>query len=101
MKEGGRYRMDDGHVVIDSIAPIRLGDITDSLAQESGFEHVADLLETAQHGRGTSVYLIRFHYLAPGAWDVTRAAGDQKKKRPASDSQSEVLRRIRKLKSRS
>jgi hypothetical protein len=31
---------------------------------------VEDLLQTAKHGAGTSVYLIRFHYLAPGAWDT-------------------------------
>jgi hypothetical protein len=28
------------------------------------------LLLTAKHGRGTNVYLIRFHYLPPGAWDA-------------------------------
>jgi hypothetical protein len=69
VKVGGRYQMDDGHVVVDSIDAIELGDVTDDLARESGFENVADLLETARHGSGTNVYLIRFHYLPPGAWD--------------------------------
>jgi hypothetical protein len=66
--------MDDGHVVVDSIDRIRLRDITYDLARESGFESVADLLSVAKHGPGRNVYLIRFHYLPPGAWDVGIAA---------------------------
>ena len=68
VKVGGRYPMDDGHVVVDSITPITLDDITYDLARESGFESVEALLEIAKHGRGENVYLIRFHYLPPGAW---------------------------------
>ena len=60
--------MDEGHIVVDSIVPIRLRDITAELAQESGFPNVKDLLATARHGIGNKVYLIRFHYLRPGAW---------------------------------
>src|SRR5262245_51541852 len=70
VKVGGRYPMDDGHIVVDSITPIRLKDITHDLARESGFDSVKDLLEIAKHGRGKNVYLIRFHYLPPGAWDT-------------------------------
>src|SRR6188508_1864535 len=70
VKVGGRYRMDDGHIVVDSIAAMNPADITYDLARESGFESVGDLLETAQHGSGKNVYLIRFHYLPPGAWDT-------------------------------
>ena len=69
VKVGGHYRMDDGWIVVDSIVPIRIGDITDDLARESGFSGVTELLQTAQHGSGDSVYLIRFHYLPEGAWD--------------------------------
>jgi hypothetical protein len=61
--------MDEGQIVVDSIVPIRLADITYDLARESGFGSVDDLLETAKHGRGENVYLIRFHYLPPGGWD--------------------------------
>lgn len=68
VKVGGRYPMDDGHIVVDSIESIRLKDITYDLARESGFDSVKDLLEIAKHGRGKNVYLIRFHYLPPGAW---------------------------------
>ena len=49
-------------------APITLAEVTEDLARESGFASVDDLLLTARHGRGDQVYLIRFHYLAPGAW---------------------------------
>jgi hypothetical protein len=69
VKVGGRYQMDDGHIVVDSIATITLDDITYDLARESGFHSVDDLLEIAKHGKGENVYLIRFHYLPPGAWD--------------------------------
>ena len=72
VKVGGRYQMDDGHIVVDSITPITLDDITYDLARESGFQSVEDLLEVARHGRGDNVYLIRFRYLPPGAWDTPR-----------------------------
>jgi hypothetical protein len=52
------------------IASIRLKDITLDLARESGFASVKDLLAIARHGKGRNVYLIRFRYLPPGAWDV-------------------------------
>lgn len=67
VKVGGRYPMDEGHIVVDSIAPIKLNDVTDDLARESGFESVDDLLQIARHGSGEKVYLIRFHYMPPGA----------------------------------
>jgi len=70
VKAGGRYRMGDGHIVVDSIVPMTITDITYDLARESGFTSVDDLLETAKHGSGNNVYLIRFHYLPPGAWDT-------------------------------
>jgi hypothetical protein len=63
--------MDDGHIVVDSITPIRMRDITHDLARESGFENVDDLLRIAKHGPGDKVFLIRFHYLPPGGWDTS------------------------------
>jgi hypothetical protein len=68
VKVGGRYPMDEGHIVVDSIEEITIDDITYDLARESGFESVDDLLRIARHGRGDNVYLIRFHYLPPGGW---------------------------------
>jgi hypothetical protein len=73
VKAGGRYRMDEGHIVVESIAPITVADVTYDLARESGFESVDDLLRTAKHGRGDKVYLIRFRYLPAGAWDTPRS----------------------------
>jgi len=45
VKEGGRYRMDEGHIVVESIAPITVTDITDDLARKSGFACVDELLK--------------------------------------------------------
>lgn len=70
VKAGNRYQMDDGHIVVDSIEPIRMKDVTHDLARESGFDSVKALLGIAKHGGGNRVYLIRFHYLPPGAWDT-------------------------------
>lgn len=70
VKAGSRYRMDDGHIVVDSITPVALEDVTYDLARESGFESVDELLRIARHGSGDNVYLIRFHYLPPGGWDT-------------------------------
>jgi hypothetical protein len=72
VKVGGRYPMDDGHVVVDSIERIRIKDITCDLARETGFDNVPHLVEIARHGSGRNVYLIRFHYIPPGGWDVRR-----------------------------
>ena len=69
VKVGGRYQMDEGHVVVDSIEPMTIDDLTNDLARESGFETVDDLLQIAKHGSGDQIYLIRFHYLPPGTWD--------------------------------
>jgi len=69
VKVGGRYPLDDGSVVVDSVTRIRIKDITYDLARESGFESVKALLSVARHGRGDGVFLIRFHYLPPGAWE--------------------------------
>lgn len=106
VKLGGRYRMEEGHVVVDSIETIRRAAITNALARESGFSDVQDLLDTAVHGEGHDIYLIRFHYLAPGAWDDTPApaaarragrktAGAGSAEAGSTDSGSDLLRRIR------
>ena len=61
--------MDEGHIVVDSISQISASDLTNDLARESGFESVEDLMRIAKHGSGDNIYLIRFRYLPPGAWD--------------------------------
>ncbi|HTR35096.1 MAG TPA: ASCH domain-containing protein [Bryobacteraceae bacterium] len=65
VKVGGRYPMEEGEIVVDSIEPIGFPDITPQLARESGFLGVLDLLKVAKHGRGSNIYLVRFHYVPP------------------------------------
>jgi hypothetical protein len=89
VKVGGRYPMDDGHIVVDSIDTIKKSDITDVLARESGFADAGDLLQTASHGPGQTVYLIRFHYLPAGAWEAPPAVNE------GPESRSTLLQRIR------
>lgn len=62
---GGRYRMDEGEIEVDSIEAIGFPDITPQLARASGFLGVLDLLKVAKHGKGDNIYLIRFHYIPP------------------------------------
>jgi len=65
VRVGGRYRMEEGEIEVDSIDPIGFPDITPELARESGFLGVLDLLKVAKHGRGENIYLIRFHFVRP------------------------------------
>lgn len=62
---GKRYPMEEGEIEVDSITPIGFPDITPALARESGFLGVIDLLNVAKHGKGSNIYLIRFHYVPP------------------------------------
>ena len=62
VKLGGRYRLGAGAVEVTGIRRIGLQDITPELARRSGFVGVVDLLKTAKHGPGESVYLIDFEY---------------------------------------
>jgi len=57
--------MEEGQIEVDSVLPIDLADVSPELARESGFKGVVDLLKVAKHGRGSNVYLVRFHYLPP------------------------------------
>ena len=65
VRVGGRYRMEEGEIEVDSIEPIGFPDITPELARASGFAGVLDLLKVAKHGSGDKIYLIRFHYIPP------------------------------------
>ena len=92
VKAGNYYPMDEGRILVSSIEPMRRKDITSGLARESGFDSVKDLLETAKHGPGENIYLIRFRYLPPGAWDVPHGSVDQRR---GEGSTPDLLRRIR------
>ena len=67
VRVGGRYRMEEGEIEIDSMETIGFPDITPELARQSGFLGVLDLLKVAKHGKGENIYLIHFHYVPPGA----------------------------------
>ena len=66
VKAGGIYPMEGGYILVESIQPIALEDISGDLARRSGFLGVVDLLKTAKHGSGEKVYLIEFEYI-PGS----------------------------------
>ncbi len=72
VKAGGRYKMEEGEIEVNSIEPIGLPDITPALARASGFLGVVDLLKVANHGRGSNIYLVRFHYVPPRRKRSTR-----------------------------
>lgn len=65
VRVGGRYRMEEGEVEVDSIEPIAIQEITPQLARESGFLGVIDSLKVAKHSKGDNIYVIRFHYFPP------------------------------------
>jgi len=62
VKIGGRYPLGPGAIHVSSVREIAFDDITPELAQRSGFEDVADLLNVAKHGPGENVYLVEFEY---------------------------------------
>lgn len=62
VKVGGRYSINPGFVVVNSIRQIELSAVTPALARRSGFAGVIDLLKVAKHGPGEKVYLIEFEY---------------------------------------
>ena len=62
VRVGNAYRLGEGWVVVDRLTQIEFDDITSSLARETGFAGIADLLKTAKHGSGECVYLVEFHY---------------------------------------
>jgi hypothetical protein len=72
VKAGGRYRMEEGEIEVDSIESIGFPDITPELARESGFLGVLDLLKVAKHGSGEKIYLVRFHYIPPAKSKASR-----------------------------
>ena len=61
---GKFFECTHGIVCGDQVHELDFDDITPSLARETGFAGVADLLKVAKHGRGETVYLVEFHYEA-------------------------------------
>jgi len=67
VKVGGKYRLEEGQVEVTSIREIALDDLSDSLARETGFKNLIDLMKTAKHGSGRRIYYVRFRYSGPSA----------------------------------
>ena len=63
VKLGGRYPVGDGMIEVTGFRQIDLADVTPALARRSGFAGVVDLLRTARHGAGQTVYLFDFRYI--------------------------------------
>lgn len=74
--------MEEGEIEVDEIQSIGFPDITPALARESGFLGVLDLLKVAKHGRGEKIYLIRFHYVRPGAKRIGAKKARPKPRQP-------------------
>jgi hypothetical protein len=87
---GGRYRMEEGEIEVDSIEPIGFPDITPQLARESGFLGVLDLLKIAKHGKGDNIYLIRFHYVPQPHVKTMRTV---RKRKPSAKTRSATASR--------
>lgn len=62
VKVGNSYKLEPGHIVVESIHEIDFSDITPALARETGFSSVAELIKVAKHGSGETVYLVSFYY---------------------------------------
>ena len=93
VKAGNRYASTGvGQIEVDSIEPIELSDVTAELARKSGFNGVVDLLKIAKHGSGTSVYLVRFHYVAPGAGSAAKAKAAKTAARKPSNGDKQRAR---------
>jgi hypothetical protein len=75
---GGRYRMEEGEIEVDSIEPLGFPDITAEVARASGFLGVLDLLKIAKHGKGENIYLIHFHYVPPPRVQANRTVQKSK-----------------------
>ena len=63
VKVGGRYALPPGEIVVTKIFEASLADVTPTLAGDSGFAGVVDLLKVAKHGAGRRVFIIEFRYV--------------------------------------
>ena len=66
VKVGGRYPMDDGHIVVDSITPIKPA-TSPAISPGVSFDSVKDPLEVARHGKGEQQYQFKPTCSSP-AW---------------------------------
>lgn len=62
VRTGGRYRLGEGWIEVQSVREITLSEVSPEMARQSGFEGLVDLLKTAKHGAGERVFLVVFRY---------------------------------------
>jgi hypothetical protein len=79
VKVGGKYQLEQGHIVVTSIREMTWEDLDDRLARDTGFINLVDMMKTAKHGSGLHVYYVRFNYRA----ELQRSRGPQRRSRPA------------------
>jgi hypothetical protein len=60
---GGRYPLLDGHIEVTGLTEIDLSDVDEAMARDGGFESLDALMQTARHGRGERVFLVRFAFV--------------------------------------
>lgn len=66
VRVGGRYPLLDGVVEVTRLQEVDLGDVTEAMALEGGFESLDAPMKTARHGRGERVFIVDFVFV-PGA----------------------------------
>ena len=63
VRVGGRYALPPGEIIVTKIFEVGIGDVTPTLARDSGFSGVVELLKVAKHGPGRRVFVIEFRYV--------------------------------------
>lgn len=64
VRVGGRYPLQGGEIEVTRLREVDLGDVTESMAREGGFASLADLMQTARHGRGERVFIVDFVFVS-------------------------------------
>ena len=92
VKMGGIYPMEDGHIIVDTIQPISLTDVTGELARRSGFKGVVDLIKVASIAAARTSISLSFIMLdplleaqrapSPRPWSPPRSARRRGSSRP-------------------
>src|SRR5438034_10260376 len=61
VRVGGRYRMDEGEIEVDSITPVGFPDITPELARVAGFLSLVDLWRGVDNRKGRHLMCVYHH----------------------------------------
>ena len=63
VKIGGRYPLLDGFIEVTRLQEVDLGDVTEAMARDGGFQSRDALMKTARHGRGERVFIVDFVFV--------------------------------------